>query len=625
MWQVFLCIFFFCSVAVEGAFTTQQNRLVPQNHHLLIKTYEEQGNVFDNLNRSNRKFHYLSSSSSSSGTLNSPLFSAKQKSLQCCDRRSTATNPLTSAKYNRKFIVPWIILLNSIIGISKAIAATSISDISTEKKVQEIAFKKHILSMITSLTDKFKTISLQVIEKTKSSRLPNLFKSVVERRTPTDIIVAEPQFPIAENHSLQKSIILLMMSLLNKLQHTLLSVQHLDRKIIKRSIIYLVFIFISLGSIKDVVQTRNRQKLDATSEWGRYADYPSARGRALFALMGRLTFLMIITRIVNSLPGGEYSILKVNIKNEAGEEAISVENNVINGSSTNNNMSDDDSWATKKAKQLRKNSGDNLAEGLLRLGPLYIKIGQIISCREKLLPDEWKKSLERLQDRVPAKSGRDALELAYQAYDGDAEKFHSLFSEFEDIPLAAASLGQVHRAKLKSNNNTVAIKLQRARLREIYDKDLALMNKMAKIVDTFAGKLGQVGGVKQSWEDIFKDAETILYREIDYRSEAKNAIRFASDFGIGKDGNAIVCTAQSLDGKVLPSAASWMRTPYVYEDVSTEKILVMEYVPSIKISEDKQLSAAGVSKDEKQYLAECLARAYLRQFCVNKFFSTDPQ
>jgi len=151
------------------------------------------------------------------------------------------------------------------------------------------------------------------------------------------------------------------------------------------------------------------------------------------------------------------------------------------------------------------------------------------------------------------------------------------------------------------------------------------MNKMAKIVDTFAGKLGQVGGVKQSWEDIFKDAETILYREIDYRSEAKNAIRFASDFGIGKDGNAIVCTAQNLDGKVLPSAASWMRTPYVYEDVSTEKILVMEYVPSIKISEDKQLSAAGVSKDEKQYLAECLARAYLRQFCVNKFFSTDPQ
>ena len=67
-----------------------------------------------------------------------------------------------------------------------------------------------------------------------------------------------------------------------------------------------------------------------------------------------------------------------------------------------------------------------------------------------------------------------------------------------------------------------------------------------------------------------------------------------------------------------------MRTPYVYEDLSTEKVLVMENVPSIKISDADELQKAGITARQKEELAENLARAYLRQFCVNKFFSTDP-
>jgi len=108
----------------------------------------------------------------------------------------------------------------------------------------------------------------------------------------------------------------------------------------------------------------------------------------------------------------------------------------------------------------------------------------------------------------------------------------------------------VHRATLISNNATVAIKLQRARLRDIYDKDLALMLKLSKMVDRFVG--GQVGGVNQSWEEIFTDAKEILYREIDYRDEATNSKRFASDFGLGLGGKAIPCTSKSLGGKLLP-------------------------------------------------------------------------
>lgn len=118
--------------------------------------------------------------------------------------------------------------------------------------------------------------------------------------------------------------------------------------------------------------------------------------------------------------------------------------------------------------------------------------------------------------------------------------------------------------------------------------------------------------------------ESILYREIDYRDEADNAIRFANDFGIGLGGVEIESTAKGVDGNVLPSAAEWLRTPYTYGDLSSEKFLVMEYVPSIKANNNEALDKAGVTLEDREYLAECLAHAYLRQFCAHKFFSTDP-
>jgi predicted unusual protein kinase regulating ubiquinone biosynthesis (AarF/ABC1/UbiB family) len=273
--------------------------------------------------------------------------------------------------------------------------------------------------------------------------------------------------------------------------------------------------------------------------------------------------------------------------------------------------------------RLLKQSGSLFADGLLQLGPLYIKLGQIVSCREKLLPTEWKEALERLQDRVPSRSGQAALDLAYASV-GSKQKFDRLFSNFTTTPLAAASLGQVHRAVLHGTNDAVAVKLQRPYLREIYDQDFELLLNIATIVDRFVGKKAQVGGVAQSWTEIFTNAKTILYREIDYRDEADNAIRFAQDFGLGKNGTATQTQAVTRTNEPLPSAAPWLRTPYVYRNVSSEKILVMEYVPSIKITDTEELKKANVTAEEKEYLADSLARTYLRQFCVNKFFSTDP-
>jgi len=343
-------------------------------------------------------------------------------------------------------------------------------------------------------------------------------------------------------------------------------------------------VLVSTWMVLSLIESKKaceRQSLDATSEWSRYAMDPAARGGAVMMITFRLLPIW----------------LRQSLCKEGSEEKT----------------------------KLRAESGVLFADELLKLGPLYIKLGQILSCRENLLPEEWISAMERLQDRVPAKSGKEALELAYSAMssgksdDDGREAFERAFQNFDSKPLAAASLGQVHRAELKETGERVAIKLQRPNLRQIYDQDLALLTKIATMVDKIPQGKGNVGGVSQSWTDIFADAKGILYREIDYRDEADNAMRFNRDFGLGVGGKEYPTTALSLDGEALPSAAPWLRAPHIYRKQSSEKLLVMEYVPSTKIT-----NIVNITMEDREYLADSLARTYLRSFCNNRFFSTDP-
>jgi predicted unusual protein kinase regulating ubiquinone biosynthesis (AarF/ABC1/UbiB family) len=336
-------------------------------------------------------------------------------------------------------------------------------------------------------------------------------------------------------------------------------------------------------SIMSTVHTNRRQAQDATSEWSRYAEKPGARGRAILWLLVQQAVYILASRVTATLLG-----------------------------------------AKQTAANIRAAAGHDFSNGLLKLGPLYIKLGQIVSCRKGLLGKEWIDAMADLQDRVPARTGQDALDLAYATLQGGKKDFDELFVEFDSTPLAAASLGQVHRAKLRSNNDDVAVKIQRPYLRQIYDQDFVLLTTIAQFMDRLPGTSKNVGGVASSWTQIFEDAEDILYREIDYRDEAENAMRFANDFGLGLGGNATQPTALSRNNKTLPSAADWLRTPYVYSNVSNERLLVMEYVPSIKITNRAKLDAANVTEEDRIELADNLARAYLRQFCCNLFFSTDP-
>jgi predicted unusual protein kinase regulating ubiquinone biosynthesis (AarF/ABC1/UbiB family) len=333
-------------------------------------------------------------------------------------------------------------------------------------------------------------------------------------------------------------------------------------------------------SILSTVHTNRRQAKDATSEWQRFSQRPGSRGRAILWLLVKQAIFIMAARIKAGF-GGDSTLI-------------------------------------------RQKAGRAFSNGLLKLGPLYIKLGQIVSCRPGLLGKEWIDAMADLQDRVPARTGQDALDLAHSSMEGGEEEFDRLFVDFHTTPLAAASLGQVHRARLRENDDEIAVKIQRPYLRQIYDQDFVLLTTVAQWMDKLPSSSKNVGGVESSWTKIFKDAEDILYREIDYRDEADNAVRFAQEFGLGRGGNATISTAISRNNRTMPSAADWLRTPYVYANISNERLLVMEYVPSIKITNRAKLDAANITEEDRVELADSLARAYLRQFCCNLFFSTDP-
>jgi len=345
-----------------------------------------------------------------------------------------------------------------------------------------------------------------------------------------------------------------------------------------------------VAAIRAKAQSLKRQSKDPTSEWKRYARHPMARGRAIMVIMAKQVCFLVASRIAAT---------------------------------------------TRRRASLRERAGKSFSNGLLRLGPLYIKLGQIVSCRPGLLGEEWVDALAVLQDRVPARTGDDARELVYSALKGGKTEFDRLFADFDATPVAAASLGQVHRARLRKTGEVVALKVQRPHLKQIYDRDFALLTTIAKWMDRLS-KVGRRrnaggGGMDTSWVRIFADAESILYREIDYRKEAENASRFAGDFGLGiggrssdDDDDGTTTTALARNEAPLPEASAWLRTPYIYTDLSNQRLLVQEYVPSFKVTDAEELEAANLSPEDRIRLADDLARAYLRQFCSHLFFSTDP-
>ncbi|KAL5540257.1 hypothetical protein UlMin_044497 [Ulmus minor] len=244
-----------------------------------------------------------------------------------------------------------------------------------------------------------------------------------------------------------------------------------------------------------------------------------------------------------------------------------------------------------KQKKRRRKTASWLRERVLQLGPTFIKLGQLSSTRSDLFPREFVDELAKLQDRVPAFSSEKARRLIESELGAPIKV---LFKEFEDRPIAAASLGQVHRAILH-NGEQVVIKVQRTGLKKLFDIDLQNM----KLIAEYFQRSETFGGPSRDWIGIYEECSTILYQEIDYINEGKNADRFRRDFRNIK----------------------WVRVPLVFWDYTATKVLTLEYVPGIKINELALLDSRGYNRPR---IASRAIEAYLIQILKTGFFHADP-
>ena len=230
-----------------------------------------------------------------------------------------------------------------------------------------------------------------------------------------------------------------------------------------------------------------------------------------------------------------------------------------------------------------------LTKELLRLGSAFIKIGQLLSARPDVLPPGWVTELADLQDRVPPFSFHIAQELLKQELKG---KFDQII-EIDEKPLGAASLAQVHKAKL-NNGKYVVFKIQRPALEKKFRLDLEIMQQVAGILQKY--KKWSQG---RDWVGMAKECKRVLIRELDFRIEAQYAARFKQQF--------------LEDPNIQIPGVTW--------ELSTNKVLCLDYLPGIKINDKLKLQD---NKIDPSKIAEIGAISYLKQLVSFGFFHADP-
>ena len=232
----------------------------------------------------------------------------------------------------------------------------------------------------------------------------------------------------------------------------------------------------------------------------------------------------------------------------------------------------------------------DLAGDLERMGPTFIKLGQLLSTRSDLLPDEYIRALSRLQDRVEPFPFSEVEPLVTAEL---GVRLSKAFSEFEATPLAAASLGQVHRAALRDGRQ-VAVKVQRPGIRPRVAEELETLEEIAEFLDQHTA----VGG-RYQFTHMLEEFRRSLLRELDYRQEAQNLTLLRHNLA---DFRRII-------------------VPAPVDDYTTSRVLTMEYVPGTKIT---ALSRVARLELDGAGLADDLFRAYLTQVLVDGFFHADP-
>ncbi len=231
-----------------------------------------------------------------------------------------------------------------------------------------------------------------------------------------------------------------------------------------------------------------------------------------------------------------------------------------------------------------------LKEKLIELGPTFIKIGQSMGTRADLLPLPFVKELGTLVDSVPPFPN----EIAFARIEHELGcKINEMYAEFELEPVAAASLGQVYRARLHSGEE-VAVKVQRPNLDATIKGDLVILKKVAKFAERFP-QLNE----NADWAGMLREFDVTVHEEMDYAAEGQNAERFRINFKSWSD----------------------IHVPTIYWNATTSKVMTMEFIHGSKVTDVDALVSRNVSPEKVNRM---LIKTYLKQLLEDGFFHADP-
>jgi len=232
-----------------------------------------------------------------------------------------------------------------------------------------------------------------------------------------------------------------------------------------------------------------------------------------------------------------------------------------------------------------------LRGSLISLGPTFIKIGQALGTRADLLPLEYVTELATLQDQVPAFSTAEAFQIIESEL---GRSVHDCYPEIDNEPIAAASLGQVYRARLATGEE-VAVKVQRPNLEATIAFDIAILYRLVKLTNRFFPKANE----NADWEGMLREFHATIFEEMDYVKEGRNADRFRYNF------------------------RTWraIRVPKIYWSHTNTRVLTLDFIRGTKVVDIDGLKANRISPVKVNRL---LIRTYLKQLLEDGFFHADP-
>jgi predicted unusual protein kinase regulating ubiquinone biosynthesis (AarF/ABC1/UbiB family) len=244
-------------------------------------------------------------------------------------------------------------------------------------------------------------------------------------------------------------------------------------------------------------------------------------------------------------------------------------------------------WVERHLRRTHLRNARRIERAIIGLQGLFIKVGQLISIMTNFLPEEFRRELEELQDAVPPRAYQDVERRVVEELGRTPDQ---LFADFDRRPIASASIGQVHLARLHSGES-VAVKVQYPDIEEIVRRDLQTLRRIFRIAGWFIAY--------QGLEEVYREIRSIVLEELDYRAEAENAARIAANFRGRND----------------------VAFPRVVAELSTARVLVTHFETGVKITDHSGVAERNLDRGQ---LARQVVEIYCQQIFSDGVYHADP-